>query len=361
MRGFEYETHKKLQGIYPTIFIKAPEGSSLSLKSLQTFLHTTLKKEVQSSAPYILKNALLHPATTHHPLLLVSLKGIDPEREKNVTNLAHMIQSPAKLSDVKGQNIMVGKSVAQQMDVIPGQQAVLLCNQQDNDDFSESATLSVPVTIAGIISTGIADYDEHLVLLSLDLCKKIWGNECITHMGIQLKNDSFESTALETLKKLPDLEVFSWKDCYPALVSALRLEKYAMFFILLLIALVACMNIISLLFMFIAHKQTDIALLKMLGLQDRYIYTLFLFVGLSIAAITSFLGLIAAFAVGYFLQIYPCITLPDVYYVTHLPVTLEPTIFILIFLSVLVLTFVACLLPLRSLSHLNITKTLRFE
>ena len=55
-----------------------------------------------------------------------------------------------------------------------------------------------------------------------------------------------ETAVIEKLKKrLPHLQVNSWKDLYPALVSSLKLEKYVMFFILALITLVASMNMIS--------------------------------------------------------------------------------------------------------------------
>lgn len=361
MRGFEYETHKKLQGIYPSLFIKAPEGSSLSLHSLQTFIQKNLAQEIKTTAPYLLKDALLHPATTNHPLFLVTIKGIDPQKERLVTNLESMLQDSIRLENITGHYIVIGTTIAEQRGFLKGDQAVLVCNPHDDTDFNDVSAISVPVTIAGFIKTGIAEYDEHLVITSLDLCKKIWGDDAITHLGIALKDDALEKKVLETCKKIPDLEITSWKSCYPALVSALKLEKYAMFFVLLLITLVASMNIISLLFMFITYKKTDIALFKMLGMSTTQIYALFFFISIIIASIASLAGLIAAYLTGYILQHYPCITLPDIYYVTHLPITLELSLFLLIFLCTLTLIIIASLLPLYNLKKINITHTLRFE
>ena len=77
-----------------------------------------------------------------------------------------------------------------------------------------------------------------------------------------LKDRSKEKQVVESLKKRLDLEVMSWKDLYSSLVSALILEKYAILFILALVALVASLNIISLLFMYVTQKRTDIAILS---------------------------------------------------------------------------------------------------
>lgn len=362
MRGFEYQTHKKLQSIYPSIMVKAPDDSTLAYKPLMEFLQTKLTTQITAIAPYVLKPALAHPATTDEPTYVVTLKGIDPKREGAVTALEGMTQPHTALADLKIQQVILGKDIANQLNVTPGDQIVLVCNEQDDTGFKDAQLISVPVTIAGIVTTGIADYDEHLILVHLALCKKIWGTDCVTHLGISLPSPAFEKKVLQELGTIKEIESYSWKKLYPALVSSLDLEQYVMFCLLLLITLVASMNIISLLFMYITYKRTDIALLKMLGMKNRYINLIFLFLSLCVASLASLMGLGAAYAVGRLLQKYPCIKLPtDVYYVTHLPVQLEGWLFLIVFFSVLILSIGASLLPIRTIRKLNITHTLRFE
>ncbi len=362
MRGFEYETHKKLQSIYPSLIVKAPDDNTLAYKPLREFLQKTLGKNITAIAPYVLKPALLHPATTDEPTYVVTLKGIDPRHEGSVTALEKMTQPSTALALFKIQQIILGKDLADQLQVTIGDQVVLVCNEDDTAGFKDAHIVEVPVTIAGIVTTGIADYDEHLVLVHLALCKKIWGTDCVTHLGISLPSPAFEKKVLQELEKIKEIESYSWKKLYPALVSSLDLEQYVMFFLLLLITLVASMNIVSLLFMYITYKRTDIALLKMLGMKNLHINLIFLFLSLCVASLAALAGLAAAYGTGRLLELYPCIKLPaDLYYVTHLPIKLEGWLFLIVFASVIALSIGASLLPIRTIRKLNITHTLRFE
>ena len=361
MRGFEYETHKKLQSIYPCLLIKAPDGTTLDYEKLIPFLKKNLSDSVSEISPYLLKQALVHPATTDEPTQVITLKGIDPSKEPHVTALEKMISPTQVLSTLTGHQIIMGKDLAETLEATVGDQVVLMCNENEDESFKEASLRSVPVTITGIINTGISDYDERLVLAPLGLCQTIWIHDCVTYLGLRLKSPKDEQKALAYLQQLEGLESYSWKDFYPSLVSALKLEKYVMFALLLLITLVASMNIISLLFMYITYKRTDIALLKMLGMPFWQINLIFLFVSILLATAAAVSGLMCAWIVGILLQRYPFIQLPDAYYITHLPVTLETRLFLLVFIVVIALSIITSLIPLRIIKRLNITQTLRSE
>jgi lipoprotein-releasing system permease protein len=361
MRGFEYETHKKLQSIYPCLLIKAPDGTTLDYEKLIPYLKKNLSDSVSEISPYLLKQALIHPATTDEPTHLITLKGIDPSKESRVTALEKMIIPEKALSSFGLNQIIIGKNLAETLEVTVADQVVLMCNENEDENFKDASLRSIPVTIAGIITTGISDYDERLVLAPLTLCQTIWTQDCVTYLGLRLKSPKDEQRALAYLKKLEGIESYSWKDFYPSLVSALKLERYVMFALLLLITLVASMNIISLLFMYITYKRTDIALLKMLGMPFWQINLIFLFVSMLLATAAALSGLGCAWIAGILLQRYPFIQLPDAYYISHLPVTLEAHLFLLVFIVVIALSIVTSLIPLRIIKKLNITHTLRSE
>ena len=134
-----------------------------------------------------------------------------------------------------------------------------------------------------------------------------------------------------------------------------------MFLILALITLVASMNIISLLFMQIIQKRGDIAILKSMGLSDKKISQIFFYLGMTISTIGSIAGLICSFIAGWFLENYPFITLPDAYYVTYLPAKMEWQIFVIVFVVVILISFLATWIPTRKTRKINISQVLRFE
>jgi len=82
---------------------------------------------------------------------------------------------------------------------------------------------------------------------------------------------------------------------------------------------------------------------------------------MSIAFIGSILGLTLAFCAGWILETYPFITLPDAYYVTHLPSRMTIQIFVAVFTVVMLLSFISTWLSARRTKNVNISHVLRFE
>ena len=134
-----------------------------------------------------------------------------------------------------------------------------------------------------------------------------------------------------------------------------------MFFLLLLITVIATTNLISVLYTQITNKRVDIALLKTVGLANRYIILIFIFMGLMLSGAAALCGLTAAFIIGTALQNYSFIELPDVYYVSKLPIHMTWHTFALIFFIVLFLSLCATLSCIRMIRAIKITRTLRFE
>ena len=84
----------------------------------------------------------------------------------------------------------------------------------------------------------------------------------------------------------------SWKDQNQTLINALKVEKNVMFIILSLIIIVASLNIISGLIIFVKEKNKDIGILKTIGMSNKSIIKIFFIIGISIGLIGSIIGLI---------------------------------------------------------------------
>jgi lipoprotein-releasing system permease protein len=82
----------------------------------------------------------------------------------------------------------------------------------------------------------------------------------------------------------------SWKENNSSLINALKVEKNVMFLILTLIIIVASMNIISGLIIFVKEKNKDIGILKTIGLSDFSLIKIFLTIGLIIGLLGTIFG-----------------------------------------------------------------------
>ncbi len=365
MNGFEIETHKKLQGIAPDISIQAPQETSLESASLQDYLMTTYSTSIAGISDYGTHHILLQKKDSDDEKTVIALlKTINPQKEASISSLQEKV-GPEKLTTLLTQHtLLIGKEIAKELDLAIGDELTMLYNQTPESPIHDGEFARIPLTIAGYIDTGIAEYDTSLAIASHALMEQLLGKPYIDTIGIKLNlklSEKEKMHCVSHIKMLPDLRITTWDDQYPAIVSALKLEKYAMCLLLGLITLVASMNSISLLFMFITYKRKEIALLQTLGFELRYIMLIFIFFNLIISTLASASGLFFAYLLAKFLQIYPCIQLPDAYYVTHLPVAINGTSFVLIFLGTLGLSMVTALIPLAAIKSDSVTNTLRFE
>jgi lipoprotein-releasing system permease protein len=363
MDGFEHATHEKMQGVHAQLIMKS-KGNLLDASSIEPII----KKEfpaIIGFSPQSIGQAILSTDDNNDLANVVMLKAIDPEKESLTSSIATKVISPSSatiLSTVVHDNhILIGSQSAATLDLAVGDSVHLIYVARHSHSKDAIDLEKIKTVVGGIFKTGIEEFDAGLVYCSNELFTHMFDQEGVDQISLKLQPGIDEDRMIHKLQKRFGLEIFSWKDLYPALVSALKLEKYVMFIILALITLVASMNMISLLFMQIIQKRGEIAILKAMGMSRRSISAIFFIMGTAIASIASICGLAAAWAIGLLLKRYPLITLPDAYYVSYIPVNLDISVFVIIFASIMLISVIATWLPVRKIKNIQVADILRFE
>ncbi len=360
MNGFEQATYQKMQSIYPDLIINM-QNQHLNLNKIQELIvNPKLYIKCTSSQKY--HQALLCNPSLEHTPCMTMIRGIIPQNEELVSNIADKIISPkgSKLSTLIYDNqILIGAHIAEDLNLCLNDEIFILCSSE------ESVSLCInfsqhPAIIAGVFKTGIEELDNSVLFCDQTFFDQLFYNHPTDQLHIKLKNLTYEQTTLQKLKETLKNDVYSWKDLYPTLLSALKLEKYAMFFILMLIIFVASMNIISLISMYITQKKRDVAILLCLGMNQQDIKKIFMSMSIMIATVASLIGLALAWMIGIILQNYPFIKLPDnVYDSDYLPVKLELFIFFVIFILTILTSMIACWYATQHVSKIKIVETLK--
>jgi lipoprotein-releasing system permease protein len=94
--------------------------------------------------------------------------------------------------------------------------------------------------------------------------------------------------------------VDTWEDVYGELFQAVRMEKTMMFVLLLLVVAIAGFNIIAGQSMMVHDKRGQIAMLRTLGADRRFVLSLFLSQG----AVVALFGTAAGLGLGMLLTVY---------------------------------------------------------
>lgn len=360
MTGFEQATYKKMQSIYPDIII-ATHQDDFDLANFEPFIKNpengikALCTQKHEQAFLAANNNLQAPAMT-------IIKGVIPEQETKVSTLENKIIHPknSTLAALLTENsIIIGCELAKRLDLeLQDDACLLFCTDQSFNfcmQFDQQA-----VIITGILKTGIDELDSGLVLCNQDFFTKVFHDHNVDFIHLKLNHLSHEKSCIQNIQEHLHCDIYSWKELYPTLLSALKLEKYAMGFILLLIVLVASMNIISLLSMIITQKKRDIAILIYQGMKQADVQKIFISISLMIACIATIVGLTIAGIFGFLLKKYPFIKLPDnVYDSEYLPIELEYSVFFVIFIATIVISFFASLFATKGIKYIKIVETLK--
>jgi lipoprotein-releasing system permease protein len=365
MNGFEKDVYEKMQGIHAHIQISS-HTQPLNVDALQKVLDAEFP-QVRASSPTS-SGYLLIPTNNNDLPMVIVLKAIDPQAEEIVSTLGQKVLGSTATDAhplqhaLANNRVLIGKKLAQELHLSLDNKVTLLYPEAADNERTNAINLSKHTAqIGGMFSTGIDEYDANVMFCTFDFFNQLFPDLGVTHLNLRLHNDNDESSVLSHLKNRLGLQVCSWKELYPALVSALTLQKYVSFLIILLITLVAAMNILSLLFMEITSKRAHIAILHVMGMKHHDISSIFIYMGVGIALIASTLGIICTYLVDFGCKRYPFITLPDVYYSTQLPIHMEWRIALAVLVAVFAISFFASWLPTRRINTLNIAQILRSE
>ena len=215
--------------------------------------------------------------------------------------------------------------------------------------------------IVGIFNLGMYEYDANFIFTNINMANKLLllNNDSYNQIEFFVKNPN-EVEEIQKLinQKIKDYKLNfytnSWKQNNATLLNALNVEKNVMFLILTLIIIVASMNIISGLIIFVKEKNKDIGILKTIGLSNRSLIKVFLSIGLIIGFIGTFLGgLIGVIfslnikSIQLFLEDTLNIKLfaKEIYYLSNLPAKLINSEVIYVLLISLLISLLATTFP----------------
>ena len=362
MTGFQQDLQKKILGANAHVIVRSYRGSISDYETLAGKLRH--EKSVVSFAPFVLGQVMVSSGRRAHG---VFLKGIDPEIESKTTEILSHIKDGSVRSLNEGDGvpgIILGKELAANIGVFVGDKLNVISPIGEIGPMGMLPKVK-QFRVVAIFEIGMFEYDSNLVLTSMKTAQDFFGlRDEIS--GIEIRLDDIYK-APEVRKHLQEelglpLQVMDWMQMNKNLFSALKLEKFAMFIILVLIVLVASFNIISNLIMNVIEKSREIAILKAIGATNSGIMTIFMLQGLFIGLIGTAIGVTGGYLLGYILNTYEIIKLPaDVYYLSHLPVKMELFNFIVVSLSAIIISFIATLYPAWQAARLNPVEPLRYE
>ena len=227
--------------------------------------------------------------------------------------------------------------------------------------------------VVAIFDAGMADYDENVIYMPLDVAKDYFNTEggVSTIEATIADPEAVDALVADfTAAAGPDMLVQTWKQRNMTFFDALAVERNVMFLVLTMIILVAALNIISGLIMLVKDKGRDIAILRTMGATRGAIQRVFFITGAAIGGVGTLGGFITGFVIclnvesirqliGMLTGIDPFN--PEIYYLAKLPARMDSWQTLWIVLMSLGLSFGATLYPSWRAARLDPVEALRYE
>lgn len=365
MAGFESDLKQRILGVESHIVLMQHGGSFSDYRKISKQIDTL--DGVTAATPFIYTQIMLR---SPFGVSGAVLRGIDPEsaggaikilKDSGLQNLKQIKGRGNSKSFVPG--IILGKELARNLGVVKGDAVYLISSQGMISPIGYLPAMK-RFKVAGLFESGMYEYDGSLAYINLKDAQKILHMEgAVTGIEVRVKDVYDARNIAEKIVSSLGFPYWAkdWMQMNHNLFSALKLEKTVMFIILALIVLVAAFNIASTLIMMVMGKTKDIAILKAMGAMDSSIRKIFIFNGMIIGSVGTTLGVCLGCIMCELLEKYKFIELPgDVYYISTLPVRLNPMDVLIIAAGALIICFVATLYPARQASKLNPVEAIRY-
>ena len=335
INGFESEISKKLSNLngYSTINHLFEDEISQQ-DSNQSFFSKNI--------PYLEKVALLKSKNETQTVVINSFSINDFDKMELFKSL------DIDLLDYK--SIIIGKSLAKKLDVQIGTQVVIL-NPAKLDNFSSKNKYDF-FRVDHIYDSGIPDFDERNVFTSLNTLQQFFDIKNSISGWIKINND-------DSFVEYPFYEMTIF-DKYSSLFEWIDTQKWPIFFIFSLIAIVSFFGLLSSLSILFDEKKMDLTILKVYGLSNKSISMIFVSQSIFLATIGSVLGILLSYFIIQIQNKFKFISIEEnIYFVDYLPMNFNLKISLAIILTSIILSFIISSISVSRFSRFSPINVLR--
>ncbi len=362
MTGLQEGVRDRMLGSQAHVYVWKPAGITDYRAEVRRLAQVP---DVTGAAPALMGKALISKDDQQS---FITLKGIDPELEGQVTDIAGAVTEGrfADLGrDAEGElpGVLIGHELAGQLGAHLGDAVTLL---------TPTGTLSpmgvMPrqrrLKVVGIFRLGLFEFDQAFGYVTLDTAGRLTGKTDPDHVELRVRDIYAAAAVADGIGALAGGEYLAqpWSDLNRSLFSALWLEKVAISIAIGLIVMVAALNIVASLVLLVMEKSRDIAILKTMGASATSIRRIFMLQGLVIGLVGTATGTVAGVLAATVLDRNQVIRIPaDVYQLSHLPFTVVPRDVVAVVAAAVVICFVATIYPSRQAARLDPAEGLRHE
>lgn len=350
--GFEDLVKSLYSTFYTDIRITAATGKSMILTPEQ--IKAIKESQYISTVSMVVEEKALLQNQDYQAI--VELKGVDSNYTEVTTVGQSIIRGKYLLGDEEHPGAVLGVGIENAVAVLSDRAVgglTIYLPKKGGDDLSNPLTA---FNEGRIVPNGAfasqQEFDNKYVLTNIDFVKAYmnFAPDEYTAAEIAVDAPEKEDAAKKQLQTLlgPEYKIQTRYEQNSSLYNVMRLEKYAIFGIFILVLIVAAFNMIGALSMLVLEKQKDIQILQSMGATRSWIQKVFLSEGVLLAGIGAGIGMLMAIVLCYLQLHFKLVPLEgNSFVIDYYPVKMIFSDFVIVAFTVFVIALVASWLPAK--------------
>jgi len=230
--------------------------------------------------------------------------GVDPVREAGVSTIKNLIRTGNYLSEKDANHALVGKLLAKNLKVDPGDELTVLGQGRDG---SIAATV---LKVNGIYSSGIDEFDRSSIYIPINHFQDIYSMDQSVHevvvIGKSLKDIPAIKETLEfnltNIKTRYPLVALDWKELMPGLLQGIQMDLFSGLILYIILILVVAFSILNTFLMAIFERTREFGVLMAIGTTPGRLTRLLLAESLAMTLIGIISGIVLGCLITLFFQ-----------------------------------------------------------
>ncbi|NCC71824.1 MAG: ABC transporter permease [Sphingobacteriia bacterium] len=354
--GFESLIVSLFNSFNPDLIITVKKGKTFDLT---TFPLSDIKKlpGVYAVTEVVEENALLKYRSNQY---LATIKGVSQDYEKTSGLDTMLVEGSFNLYEYNQPRMIMGAGIAYYLNASLQDQLYPITIYLPRREGAVTMSLERAFNSKNLFPSAVfsiqQDFDSKYAIVPLDFVRELmnYKNE-VTALELKISEGYHVEDIKTKIKSIvgTNFEVKNRFEQQALLYKVMKSEKWAIFFILTFILIIAAFNVISSLTMLILDKKQDIAILHSMGANNRLIKKIFLFEGMLISIGGAILGLVFGGLVSWIQQKFEIIRLggeSGAFVITAYPVELQIFDFLIVFFTVIVIGWIVAWYPVHQIS-----------
>jgi len=383
MNGYESGMRERYLGMFSHVTLSDADWNLPRWQQRRKQILET--KDVVAVAPFIEKQVMLKQG---NKVQATFLQAIQPKLEKDISTI-NQHTTPANSLDklnAGGYNIILGETLAKNLNISIGDSITLLSinkqsfstasNVNTRDMHIDTSPILKDFTVVATFKVDKQIFDSAYAFIHLDDALETFSLKGdVTGLHVQVADPFDVKEASYAIAEVQDkykeeYVITNWKTSNANLFKVIQLQKSMLFLVVLLIIAVAAFNLVSTLIMMVTEKQSDIAILRTMGMSPAHVMRIFVVQGSLLGLVGTAIGVVIGLLVASNItdvvhsleQLFNFNLLKaEVHEITEIDAEINPYDVLLIAICAITLSVLATLFPAWKAAKVPPAEALRYE